>query len=192
MAAEAKTETAEPAVAAYLKQPYTRLVVPEPDGTFRGEVMEFPGCLSTGDTPAEAYAELEEAAGDWLEAALEQGQNIPDPFENVGFSGRLVLRLPKSLHKKAARLAERDGVSLNQFIVAAVAEYAGEKVQLQNQITLNATISNNTTGYYVINAGTYGAQDIQMENLTAYVPAFTKFIGSGNFPTLQPSLIWQK
>jgi antitoxin HicB len=119
-------------VGAYLKRPYTRLVVPEPDGTFRCEVLEFPGCLATGDTPAEAYEGIEEAATDWIAAALERGQNIPEPFENLDFSGRLVLRLPKSLHRKAALCAERDRTSLNQLIVAAVSEYVGEQTRPQN------------------------------------------------------------
>jgi hypothetical protein len=35
------------------------------------------------------------------------------------------LRLPRSLHRQATQLAELDGVSLNQFIVAALAEKVG-------------------------------------------------------------------
>lgn len=34
----------------------------------------------------------------------------------------LSLRLPKSLHEKLRELAERDEVSINQFIATAVAE----------------------------------------------------------------------
>lgn len=34
----------------------------------------------------------------------------------------LSLRLPDSLHRKAKDLAERDGVSINQFVTLAVAE----------------------------------------------------------------------
>ena len=105
--------------------PYARIVLPEPDGTFRGEILEFPGCIVTGDTPVEALTSLEDVAATWIESALAQGQQIPKPLEVEGFSGKLVLRLPKSLHKKAARLAERDGVSLNQFIAYALAEHVG-------------------------------------------------------------------
>jgi len=111
----------------YLKKPYTRILIPETDGTFRGEILEFPGCIATGDTPAEALSALEDTAGAWLAAALANGQTIPAPIEANDFSGRLALRLPRSLHKKAARMAERDGVSLNQLVVASVAEYVGER-----------------------------------------------------------------
>ncbi len=34
----------------------------------------------------------------------------------------LSLRLPESLHKQVRELAEREGISMNQFVVTAVAE----------------------------------------------------------------------
>jgi predicted RNase H-like HicB family nuclease len=33
---------------------YGRVVVPESDGTFRAEIIEFPGCIAVGDTAGEA------------------------------------------------------------------------------------------------------------------------------------------
>jgi predicted RNase H-like HicB family nuclease len=111
----------------YLKRPYARLVMPDTDGTFTAEILEFPGCFAVGETAAEALANIEEVAVDWLAATLAQGQNIPEPIENAGYSGKLVLRMPKGLHKKAAQCAEREGVSLNQFIVACVAEQIGAR-----------------------------------------------------------------
>lgn len=133
----------------YLKQPYARLVVPEADGTFRGEILEFPGCIATGDTPAETLSALEETAADWLEAALAHGQHIPDPVDNSEFSGRLALRLPKSLHKKATRVAEREGVSLNQFIVASLAECVGERARLSNTLVVNTVTSLSRGAFHI-------------------------------------------
>ncbi len=109
----------------YLKAPYARILIPESDGTYTAEILEFPGCLAQGDTAQEALANLEQAARGWIVAALEQGQEIPPPTTNQGFSGRLALRLPRSLHKQATRLAQRDGTSLNQFLVTAVAARVG-------------------------------------------------------------------
>jgi HicB family len=37
------------------------------------------------------------------------------------YSGRLLLRMPRSLHAELARASERDGVSLNQFITGVLA-----------------------------------------------------------------------
>jgi predicted HicB family RNase H-like nuclease len=109
----------------FLRRPYVRSVVPEPDGSFRAEIQEFPGCIALGDTSAGALEALEEVATEWIAVALARGQKIPEPAEDAGYSGKLVLRLPKSLHRRAAYAAQRDQVSLNQFIVAALAEHIG-------------------------------------------------------------------
>jgi predicted RNase H-like HicB family nuclease len=111
----------------YLKKPYGRVLVPEADGTFSAEITEFPGCIATGGTAQEAYSNLEEVAESWLESTLARGQRVPDPVESNFYSGKLVARLPKSLHRKAAMQASRDGVSLNQFIVACIAEHCGAR-----------------------------------------------------------------
>ena len=109
----------------YLKLPYARILIPQEDGTFLAEILEFPGCLTEGTTPDEAFQNLEEAAKAWIETALGQGQEIPEPSTNEGFSGKLILRLPRSLHRRATRMAERDRTSLNQFLVASIAERLG-------------------------------------------------------------------
>ena len=104
-----------------LKKPYARMVFPESDGTYRAQVKEFPGCIASGDTAAEALATVEEVAESWLESAIANGQPIPDPIDDAEHSGKLVLRLPKSLHTRAAYAAKFEGVSLNHFIATAVA-----------------------------------------------------------------------
>lgn len=110
----------------YLKRPYGRLVTPDSDeGTFLAEIFEFPGCYAVGETAPDALAKLEEVAVDWIDAALEQGQSIPEPMDNADYSGKLVLRMSKGMHKKAAQCAEREGVSLNSFIANCVAEQVG-------------------------------------------------------------------
>ncbi len=113
----------------YLAEPYGRLLVPDREtGTFTAMIPELPGCISQGATPGEAYERLERAAVSWLEAAIDLGQRIPDPNTEQGvkeYSGRFALRLPKSLHRRVARLAEADGTSLNQFILVALAEKVG-------------------------------------------------------------------
>ena len=113
--------------AGHLGRPYSRVIIPEQDGTFRAEILEFPGCIATGDTEIEALASLKDVALSWLEVTLAKGQVIPEPIEKMEFSGKLVLRLPKSLHKKASRAAERDGISLNQFIVSSLAQQVGAR-----------------------------------------------------------------
>ena len=114
----------------YLKAPYCRVVIPDYEtGTFTARVMEFPGCVTQGDTIAQAHERLERAAEDWIKTALDLGQDIPSPAEEESYSGRILVRLPKSLHRRAAEAAEADATSLNQFIVAAVAERVGASAQ---------------------------------------------------------------
>ncbi|MFO7903004.1 MAG: toxin-antitoxin system HicB family antitoxin [Pirellulaceae bacterium] len=108
-----------------LKEPYARILVPEEDGTYTAEILEFRGCFAEGDTPGEAVRDLENAATSWIEAAIGQGQKIPPPMTVHEFSGRINLRLPRSIHKQAARFAEKENVSLNQFFTSAIAAGVG-------------------------------------------------------------------
>ena len=107
--------------AEYLKRPYGRVVVPESDGTFRAEIIELPGCIAVGDTAAEALANLESVARSCLQATIAKGLRVPEPIEAVEYSGKLVVRLPKTLHKKAAHAAAREDVSLNQTALTHMA-----------------------------------------------------------------------
>lgn len=101
------------------------MVIPvEPRG-FHAQVLEFPGCYAQGDTLEEAYSNLEKAAESWIEVALGQGHEIPEPSSSTTYSGRIVLRLPRSIHRQAAELAKRNETSLNTFLVSAVAAKVG-------------------------------------------------------------------
>jgi antitoxin HicB len=110
----------------YLKAPYSRVLIPDAEtGTYAAKITEFPGCVAQGDTPEEAYQNLEAAAESWIEELVGMGQQVPEPNVFNQYSGRVALRLPKSLHRNAAQLAEREGTSLNQFLVSAIAERVG-------------------------------------------------------------------
>jgi predicted RNase H-like HicB family nuclease len=133
----------------YLKRPYARVVVPESDGTFRGEIIEFPGCIATGLTEAEALANLRDAAESWLLAVVARGQTVPEPMESAGgFSGKTVARLGSDLHRRAAYMAAAEGVSLNQFIVSSVAERIGSRVA-----ALRIASATNVTNFFVNSGG---------------------------------------
>jgi predicted RNase H-like HicB family nuclease len=110
----------------YLREPYTRVLIPDPESnTFTAQVLEFPGCVAQGDTPQEAYANLEEAAKGWIQAALDMGQHIPEPSANQSCGGKVLVRLSRSLHRQAALVANHEGISLNQLFVTAIAEKVG-------------------------------------------------------------------
>jgi predicted RNase H-like HicB family nuclease len=111
--------------AQYLRKPYARVIIPDDSGRYAAQILEFPGCFAEGDTPEEAYKNLQEAGENWVDSAHAQGMAIPEPFATQGYSGTISLRLPKSMHRRAAEYAHRDGVSLNQFLVSAIAARVG-------------------------------------------------------------------
>ncbi len=138
--------------AEYLKRPYSRIVIPDEDsGTYTAQIAEFPGCIAQGDSLQEAYDNLGKAAVSWIEAALDMRQEIPSPSIELEYGGRVALRLPKNLHRQASAAACKDGVSVNQFIVAAVAEKVGASTmydtfakKLEMRMTaLQSTVSDN-------------------------------------------------
>jgi predicted RNase H-like HicB family nuclease len=109
----------------YMKFPYSRILVPDDNGGFAAEILEFPGCFAEGETADEAMKNLENAALSWIDATMEQGQDIPEPFSVQGYGGKIALRLPRTIHRKAAELAARDGTSLNQFLLSAISARIG-------------------------------------------------------------------
>lgn len=110
----------------YMNLPYTRELIPEPEGGWFIRIKELPGCMSQGETAEEAIQMIEDAMRGWLEVALKSGTPIPEPRAEEEYSGKFVVRVPKSLHRKLAEIAERDGVSLNQWINTALAEAIGK------------------------------------------------------------------
>lgn len=109
----------------YIDLPYTRELIPEPEGGWFVRVKELPGCMSQGDTPEEAMEMINEAMELWLETALDHGMTIPEPRMDEDYSGKFVARLPKSLHRKCVERADEDEVSLNQWVVSALSEAVG-------------------------------------------------------------------
>jgi antitoxin HicB len=64
------------------KLEYSVLVEPlsEDDGCgFIATVPDLPGCMSDGETPAEALAIIEDAIAVWIEAAGDMGHPVPQP-----------------------------------------------------------------------------------------------------------------
>ena len=111
----------------YLKLPYRRELIPEPEGGWFIRIVELPGCLSQGETVEEAHAMIEDAMRGWIETELRKGAPIPEPRQEDQYSGKFVVRVPKTLHRKIDEAAGREGVSLNQWIITALAEAIGKE-----------------------------------------------------------------
>ena len=102
----------------YLDRPYHIIIqhiTDESGAYYLATVKEFDGCMSHGDTYAEAFENIQEAMKGWIETKLENGFAVPDPVDETLYSGKFVLRIPKTLHAHLALEAEKEGVSLNQY-----------------------------------------------------------------------------
>ena len=99
-------------------------------GGYLIEFPDLPGCMSDGETIEEAIANGEDAKCCWIAAMREAGRPIPSPAVEAveSYSGKWQLRAPKSLHRRLAERAKREGVSLNTLAVTLLAESLGERV----------------------------------------------------------------
>ncbi|BCF96600.1 hypothetical protein PPGU19_011690 [Paraburkholderia sp. PGU19] len=110
-----------------LQKPYARRLLPDEIGGYTATILEFPGCIAEGDTAQEALAALEEAAESWLTVAIANKNEIREPVDFEGYSGKVALRIPRTLHRQVAEFAEMEGTSINQLLVHAISRYVGGK-----------------------------------------------------------------
>ncbi|MDE0026334.1 MAG: toxin-antitoxin system HicB family antitoxin [Spirochaetaceae bacterium] len=97
----------------------------EGEPLFEARIKELPDVREFAESAQDAYA----LAIDTIETAAamfaETGRPFPLPVRPQDqYSGRVTLRLPKSLHRELASAAEEEGVSLNQHLVTALVSHA--------------------------------------------------------------------
>lgn len=104
-----------------------KVVWSEDDEAFLATVPDLPGCSAVGDTREEALAEVADAIDAWIEATQAAGNRVPMPTvarSEDTFSGKVLIRMPRSLHALLAQQADDEGVSLNQHMVAQLTQGA--------------------------------------------------------------------
>jgi predicted RNase H-like HicB family nuclease len=74
-----KTQIKPEALPDYFNLNYPITLYPEADGGYTAMLTDLPGCISQGDTLAEAVANIQEAKMAWLETAWECDDEIPLP-----------------------------------------------------------------------------------------------------------------
>ena len=109
----------------YLSLPYTIKVMREDENTWFARIEELPGCITEADSAEEATEMILDAMAAWVEIALEDGYPIPEPRSDEAFSGKFVVRIPKSLHRDLVGMATKEGTSLNQYINTELARSVG-------------------------------------------------------------------
>ncbi len=58
----------------------------EDGGGFIATVPDLPGCMSDGESPQEALANVDDAIRTWIEAAQDLGHSIPAPSRRFALS----------------------------------------------------------------------------------------------------------
>ena len=97
------------------------------DQVFIAHCPEFQGVAAHGSSVPEAVRELSLALEATVETYQEEGWSLPEAVMRHTYSGQFRLRVPKSLHAWLAQEAEREGVSLNTFVVARLSEARGAR-----------------------------------------------------------------
>ena len=96
----------------YMALPYRMELIPDKEeGGFVVSFPDLPGCLTSGETPEAALNNAVDAKREWFLAAMEEGVEIPEPDALEDCSGQF----NKSLHRRLAQQAKREGVSINQY-----------------------------------------------------------------------------
>ena len=108
----------------YLSLNYSVLLNQTDNGSFVAEIPSLPGCITQGDSMREATSLIEEAKARWLEMAIKNGIDIREPRQRSEYSGRFLVRMPRSLHARLTQQAADEGVSLNQYVVSLLSEMA--------------------------------------------------------------------
>jgi antitoxin HicB len=109
----------------YLQLPYTIEILPDQPNSWYVGIKELPGCMTIADSVEEAISEIQQLKEEWLQNALEDDFDIPEPRHIEDFSGNFRLRLPKGLHRKLVSKAEEENISLNTMCVYILSEAMG-------------------------------------------------------------------
>lgn len=86
--------------------------------------------VTHGKTPADALKKLYKNGVEVISDLIHLGRSIPEPEPApawIDYSGKVTVRMPRSLHCKLHMLAEDEGVSLNSLIVTILAWGAENK-----------------------------------------------------------------
>ena len=102
-------------------------------GGFMFTMPDIPGVMADGGTEIEAIADGREAFVAVVSAMIDMGQEVPAPMFNArdftpaSASGKVLARLPRSMHLQLAARAKTEGVSLNYLVIAYIAEGLGRR-----------------------------------------------------------------
>ena len=96
------------------------------EAVFEARVRELPDVAEYADTADEARALALDTIATTAKVLAGKGKAMPAPLEPVDeWSGRVTLRVPKSLHRALSEAADAEGCSFNQYMVNVLSYFAG-------------------------------------------------------------------
>jgi predicted HicB family RNase H-like nuclease len=110
------------------------------DAGYVATCPEFPGLSAVMPSADAALAELRVVLEGALDIYREEGWELPPAEVASAYSGQFRLRVPPALHAELARGAERDGVSLNSYIVTCLSRYLGRQDGIQTSFAQASSV----------------------------------------------------
>jgi predicted HicB family RNase H-like nuclease len=100
-----------------------RVVWSPEDAEYVATALEWgPGLSWLDEDPTTALAGLRDLIRESIEDLQADSKPVPSPLADRDYSGRLLLRMPKPLHRDLAIHAAEENVSLNSLAVRLLAE----------------------------------------------------------------------
>ena len=87
------------------------------DNCWYASIPDLWDTSADAETPEKAFQKAFRLKDEILELAYKDGRDIPLPRPDIEYSGRFLLRVPKTLHAKLAAEAEREGTSINRLAI---------------------------------------------------------------------------
>lgn len=150
----------------YLSLNYHKRLYQDEEGDWIVEVDDLPGCVADGKTPDEAVENLRDAMTAWIDSRIEAGLEVPEPSVAEEYSGKILVRMPRFLHRRLSLQAKAEGVSLNQYIVSLLVDASRAGLTAAPVVQNVASFAANCRWYGV--ADPYAAQGGLVMNNSFY------------------------
>lgn len=105
---------------------YPIVLIPAEEGGYVALIRELPGCMTQGETLEEAIAMIEDAKNQWIEVALEHGDNIPLP--DIDSLIHLYIGNPESHNHKDCGFPSLDEAIKAEAIARIAEAFFGGKI----------------------------------------------------------------
>lgn len=103
-------------------------ITAEDGGGYLISFPDIPGCISDGETEADAVENGRDAFLSVISALAECGHEIPAPsFQPQNPSEKLIDPFPEPIRERLKLRAEADGVSVYELVLALVADGLGRR-----------------------------------------------------------------